>query len=245
MFRFFRKIRYKLLDEGHLSKYTYYAIGEIMLVVIGILIALQINNWNEARKAKNTEIEILKLISIDLDTTIEEFERLLKFDQSIVDANKFVLEILNNPESTYDESMARQFGLTNRFGSFTPSRLTYESIRTTGFNIISNIEVRNSIFKLYDSSFNSQLDGTSEFLGRQFTETSMFINTLFSTGETVIDKIPNDFDLLKSNQAYVNLITLLYADSKSMLQLHKRMLEETRTVKKMIDNEVNQLESNN
>ena len=61
MFRFFRKIRYKLLDEGHLGKYSYYAMGEILLVVIGILIALQINNWNEERKQAKTELEFMKL----------------------------------------------------------------------------------------------------------------------------------------------------------------------------------------
>jgi hypothetical protein len=46
MLKFFRRIRRKLLDEGSLRKYLVYAIGEITLVVIGILIALQINNWN-------------------------------------------------------------------------------------------------------------------------------------------------------------------------------------------------------
>ena len=50
MIKFFRKIRQKLLAENKISKYLIYAFGEIILVVIGILIALQINNWNEGRK---------------------------------------------------------------------------------------------------------------------------------------------------------------------------------------------------
>ena len=50
MIKFFRKIRQNLLSEGKTGKYFKYAIGEIVLVVIGILIALQINNWNEGRK---------------------------------------------------------------------------------------------------------------------------------------------------------------------------------------------------
>lgn len=55
MIKFFRNIRQNLLNEGKTSKYFKYAIGEIILVVIGILIALQINNWNEGRKDHNTE----------------------------------------------------------------------------------------------------------------------------------------------------------------------------------------------
>lgn len=55
MIKFFRKIRQKLLDENRFSKYLIYAIGEIVLVVIGILIALQINNWNENEKIKTEE----------------------------------------------------------------------------------------------------------------------------------------------------------------------------------------------
>lgn len=53
MIKFFRKIRQNLLSEGKTRKYFKYAIGEIILVVIGILIALQINNWNEKHQAQN------------------------------------------------------------------------------------------------------------------------------------------------------------------------------------------------
>ena len=60
MIKFFRKIRQDMINENRASKYLLYAIGEIVLVVIGILIALQINNWNESRKENEEEIVILK-----------------------------------------------------------------------------------------------------------------------------------------------------------------------------------------
>ncbi len=66
MIKFFRKIRQKLLSEGKIGKYLSYAIGEIILVVIGILIALQINNNNEARKARAAEIQLYKNAILDL-----------------------------------------------------------------------------------------------------------------------------------------------------------------------------------
>ena len=59
MIKFFRKIRQRLLTDNKFSKYLLYAIGEIILVVIGILIALQINNWNAEQKIKKEEIGIL------------------------------------------------------------------------------------------------------------------------------------------------------------------------------------------
>jgi len=59
MIKFFQKIRQNLLSEGKTGKYLKYALGEIILVVIGILIALQINNWNENRKNRNLERVVL------------------------------------------------------------------------------------------------------------------------------------------------------------------------------------------
>lgn len=72
MIKFFRKIRKKLLEQNRVSKYLLYAIGEIVLVVIGILIALQINNWNEIRKEKALEKELINLLISDLEEKREE-----------------------------------------------------------------------------------------------------------------------------------------------------------------------------
>ena len=62
MIKIFRKIRQNLVMENKTGRYFKYAIGEIILVVIGILIALQINNWNEARLKSNKESQILASI---------------------------------------------------------------------------------------------------------------------------------------------------------------------------------------
>ncbi|MEL0644764.1 DUF6090 family protein [Olleya sp. Ti.3.14] len=83
MIKFFRKIRQNLLSEGKLGKYIKYAIGEIILVVIGILIALQINNWNENRKQQSEIIDIYNQIALDLDNDISEFSSVIKYYDSI------------------------------------------------------------------------------------------------------------------------------------------------------------------
>lgn len=66
MIKFFRTIRRRLLDSGSLRKYLIYALGEILLVVMGILIALQINNWNEARKDYSLEINYLERLKFEI-----------------------------------------------------------------------------------------------------------------------------------------------------------------------------------
>ncbi len=70
MIKFFRKIRQRLLTENKFSKYLIYAVGEILLVVIGILIALSINNWNESRKTRLQDFEFLNNLKVELSIDI-------------------------------------------------------------------------------------------------------------------------------------------------------------------------------
>ena len=73
MFRLFRRLRQRLLFNKQFDKYFFYAVGEIFIVFLGILIALQVNNWNERRKKRNLEITILKAIKTDLEQDINEW----------------------------------------------------------------------------------------------------------------------------------------------------------------------------
>lgn len=82
MIKFFRRIRRQLLAENKVSKYLLYAIGEIVLVIVGILIALQINNSNELRKTENKIVSILKEVQNDLGLNIQKSDELISYYKS-------------------------------------------------------------------------------------------------------------------------------------------------------------------
>ena len=91
MIKFFRKIRQNLLSEGKTGKYLKYAFGEIILVVIGILIALQINNWNENKSNITQAKKHLETIKLNLQDDIIQAEKLLSETQTTIDyANDFL-----------------------------------------------------------------------------------------------------------------------------------------------------------
>lgn len=92
MIKLFRKIRQKILAENKLSKYLIYAIGEIILVVIGILIALSINNWNERRKEKELEKELVSVLITDLKSKKAEFVSDLAIGKTIIKQSNLAIE---------------------------------------------------------------------------------------------------------------------------------------------------------
>lgn len=102
MIKFFRKIRQSLLSENKFSKYLIYAIGEIVLVVIGILIALSINNWNEVQKGKMKATTILEAIRSDMVKDLERIEDLkpywgeeILFFKKVFPSYKYPIDIEN------------------------------------------------------------------------------------------------------------------------------------------------------
>lgn len=81
MIKFFRKIRQRLVTENKFSKYLLYAIGEIVLVMIGILLALQVNNWNENNKLRRLEKATLIEFSTALESDFSLFNDLISIKQ--------------------------------------------------------------------------------------------------------------------------------------------------------------------
>lgn len=97
MIKLFRTIRQRLVTENKFSKYLIYAIGEIILVVIGILIALSINNWNENRKANNEENAILENLYENLMIAKQQSESLISEEEALKQLLINVLGVETNP----------------------------------------------------------------------------------------------------------------------------------------------------
>jgi hypothetical protein len=95
MIKFLRNLRRRALEEGGLGRYLAYATGEILLVVIGILIALQINTWNDARKDRQKELVYLANIRADLVANIAEMDRTLEVRTARIAAARRILDHFN------------------------------------------------------------------------------------------------------------------------------------------------------
>ena len=102
MFRFFRTYRQRLLTENRISNYLLYAVGEIVLVVIGILIALQINNWNEGVKNREMERGFYQDILSDLKKDSLKLEGLTRLYSNRIEHAGWLLKALRNPNSFRD-----------------------------------------------------------------------------------------------------------------------------------------------
>lgn len=145
MIKFFRNIRKTLLTEGKTANYFKYAIGEIFLVVIGILIALQINNWNQNRINKNYELKMLRELVEDLklDTTFMnvQFKRIERFEES-------VNLVLNDPLNLKENGNLFLFGGVY----FIQNTKAIETIKAGNVQIPFNDNLRKQINSHYHSS---------------------------------------------------------------------------------------------
>jgi hypothetical protein len=100
MIKFFRKIRQNLLMENKTGKYFKYAIGEIILVVVGILIALSINNWNENQKNQTKKTKLLKALKIEFISNQKQLDTVLYYDNIVLKSASKLMEF--GPETSID-----------------------------------------------------------------------------------------------------------------------------------------------
>lgn len=144
MIKFFRHIRQNLLSEGKIGKYLKYAIGEIILVVIGILIALQINNWNENFKLKIEETRILKQLNAEFKINKKLLEVLNAKNREVLNnLNKILALIPINPESVDLDSLSHYIIITFDFNTFDPIQGTISELSNSSFKVITNDTLRN------------------------------------------------------------------------------------------------------
>ena len=152
MLKFFRKIRYNRMSENKTSKYFKYAIGEIILVVIGILIALSLNNWKEARKETLQEVKILKQLSADLFDNQGEAESILSEVKTRLRSSDSILLYINEKRKLND-SLGKYFTGIRYTSFFNSANTAYKYIQSEGMNIVSNDSLRTRLTMMYEKEF--------------------------------------------------------------------------------------------
>jgi hypothetical protein len=142
-------MRQNLLNEGKTARYLKYAMGEILLVVIGILIALQINNWNDARKIRANELHYLKNIKLDLIVNIKEMESYLADrTEKISAANRILEHFEGKPVEDFSSFNADGVNIYS-WQKFYQSNNTFQELVNSGnLAIISNDEIKNVLLNI-------------------------------------------------------------------------------------------------
>jgi len=156
MIKFFRKIRQNLISEGKTGKYLKYAIGEIMLVVIGILIALSINEWNDQRKNAEAERTYYCRILEDFELDKQRIDELKdESNYRIGISQKILLDLDSGTEEKYD--IINQFILATRSEIYEPRNVAFKDLISSGnLKLINDITIKNSLIQYYSELENKQ-----------------------------------------------------------------------------------------
>jgi hypothetical protein len=153
MAKIFRKFRFETIGSILSKKYLAYALGEIALIVIGILIALQIDNWKNDRQLKTLEIKYLKEMISNLRLDLNDIESNIEFNMEKMKSNSVIVNYSKN-KLPYNDSL--DFHFSNLTGStrFVPNTSSYDNFKSKGFEIIKNDSLRRLITYLYSVEYN-------------------------------------------------------------------------------------------
>ncbi len=147
MISFFRKIRQRLLSQNQVTRYLVYAIGEIILVVVGILIALQVNNWNETQREKTRE----KQIVLSLHNEFEENLSSLKIDiariQGMIGAQELLLSLIGSKNLQTDDVLDSLISTSFINMTWNPSSYVLNDLKNSGqISKLSNPKLQSLLF---------------------------------------------------------------------------------------------------
>ena len=193
MIKFFRKIRLDNIKQNKNINYLKYAFGEIILVVFGILIALQVNEWNNERNRKKAEATILKQVETDLKTSETELKLIKTFYLDRAKASAIVLRAFWKTEVENDSIEANiRRPLSSRI--YSPVLGTLRSLINSGnIDIISSDSIKNEL-----TSYLEKVDYTLKDISR-------YEETYYRKGvERVNQNFPNTFESLEEFQDYFN-----------------------------------------
>lgn len=192
MIKFFRHIRKSLLVQNKMGKYLKYAIGEIILVVIGILIALSINNWNETRKQQKQAFKYLYEFKKDLVSDTIQFKYMSKILTEEIEAEKQVLMVKNNTEANL-ENVIKALGTTTY--QRTINRRTFLNVQNSGSSNLLGYENLFEKLSNYYVETNRDLALQTNYDAEQYRDNYAVFEKFISDGNYEMTLSYNDDDV--------------------------------------------------
>ena len=229
----FRKLRRALMQKNKVTTYLLYALGEIFLVVIGIIIAVNINNWNELRKAKIQETKTLNELKVALNEDLVDIEFNINWHESAKNACEIILEHFDK-NYPYNDSLDYHFGAMTRFSQFLPNLSTYEAIKANGFSIISNDSLRLRITHYYENEITYALG--YEKINRSIVPLNLELHRKhFYMTNLVNSAAPKDFDGLRNDDEFISYLYSTKAFRQNESQVFQELKASCTDLIKFID----------
>ncbi len=236
MLRLFRTLRQHLLAENRVSRYLIYAVGEILLVVIGILIALQIDNWNEWRKERTKEQEVLSELKENLQRNIEDLNNVAEQARRFNSSRNIISSTLEN-NSPYHDSLEVHFlfaGLT--INKPTISRSGYEILQNQGYEIITSIALRKQIVQLFESTYaNYERMLSSGNVDPLVEDMTRYFRRHFKLLENSYRRVPLNYAGLINDNYLIESLKAIAVWERFLIRDNANSLEETQKVLQLIN----------
>ena len=233
MIKFFRKIRQNLLMENKTGTYFKYAIGEIVLVVIGILIALSINNWNETNKNEREQIVFLNNLKNDLKNDLIQLDQILKFQkEKLSKVNELKDQLLSIKDFEKIEQLLVNLTLDN--DTYFPNTGSYTTTVSSGkIASLNPSSLRIAITNLYERYY-YRLIYNGESYDKKLNEVSSSQGKFFNTLTLKL----NGKDVIEDSE-FVNLITMWFVENSIYVKKGEETKSEILNVLKLVEQRLN------
>ena len=237
MILFMRKIRRGLLAESKFTKYVIYVVGEIVLIVIGILIALSIDNWNSDIQTRNTEVAILKEMKTNLSADLLDIKLNINLNKMSLHANDQVLESLEKRESIND-SLSYFYANLTLTTMLDINNSSYENLKSFGFHIIKNDSLRIKITELYTVTYAFLSKMENVIYSIQSDKITPLLLKNITTENPFVSARPFDREALAMNHEFIESIKHSRQWFIFMVGLYEDAEQEIVSLIDQIDNEI-------
>jgi hypothetical protein len=238
MIKFFRHIRQRLLKEGKLTRYLAYAIGEIILVVIGILIALQVNDWNDGQKRVMQERKMLNELLMNLRLDTSEHAWNLDFYKTLVNSSQFVRVGLEE-RHPWNDSMRVHYGHLLSHGQASFNTSAYESLKSMGIDLIRNDSIRMNLTKLHSQEHNSVIQVERELAADNLINViAPVVTKRIRQNKDWYDSTPRNYKALMDDLEFIGVIRFKESSLKLVYHQYLTSMESTNELISMIEQEL-------